>query len=133
MTSPSDDTPAPSKAQQRQGMYSIIRALKDRVTHDQLLTTRLARHLRRSGVASTSGRGRRLAARVVRVEFWTWHPEKHAVRRRTRYTIRAWGWDVRQLHQIVVAALEAERQAKVREVRKRLRQDAKDAAKTTTT
>jgi hypothetical protein len=94
---------------------SVVDEIRERVARDQAQVRRLARHL---APGSVGRRGAELRARLVRIEFWAYAKNTGLMMRRKHLTIKVWGWFPREAHLIIKAALEADRIARVRHLRR---------------
>jgi hypothetical protein len=86
------------------------------MVRDDRLTNRLVRHLQ---AGELGVEGRKLQARIVRIEFWSYDEDKGGMRRQSKLTIRTWGWSPRETQRVVAAALVAEKIKRTQTIRRK--------------
>jgi hypothetical protein len=95
---------------------ALAAEVKRKCVRDDHLTTRLLRHLQAGEVGI---KGRKLQARIVRLEFWGWDDKLRRTKKHTKLTLRVWGWTAREVYSIVENALEHVRRERLGGIRKR--------------
>ena len=99
----------------------FLQNIEQAITRDNALTVRLARHLRTGTVGV---KGRKLQARIVRIEFWGFSDRLGRTRKLTKLTLRVWGWRPRELYGVILRAIDADQRERLKSVRRAKRREA---------